>query len=595
MALIYGHNMRIEKQGKLYVAYIAFSQRQIFRNAQWFWEPRLKKWVTEDILKVLPFREFSVGEARIALEVYDQGIGKAIRESMATDSDMVIQHGSPDKELFPYQKAGVEYAHKRYDVLIADPPGLGKSSQAICTVNMMKRVKTGLIICPASLKRNWVREWKMWSIHKHLKIGVVHTKTQDKLDRKGKPMREEPARPGLLGKKIKETVDVWPEDCDVYIINKNLFERHKKALTDPIWSFLIVDESHEFCNEKNKTSQFIWGGGKGKNKIVAIAARKRIFLTGTPITTRPRNLWAFVKELDPEGLGKDWFEFHERYCGGEKTHFGYYRDGATNLEELNAKLRAAFMVRRNKKEVLKDLPPKTREIILLPNDGLARDVERELTNVRSFLNAYEEKMGLDTPKGVTTLLEDVKAKYADMEYSDIASEMSNEMILAFEEMSAARQALALAKAPLVKEHVDRLLETGEKVILFCYHKKVAEFFKKYYSNHCAFVTGSTPSNRRQDEVDKFQEDPECTVFIGNISAAGVGFTLTAASIVVFAEISYVPSELEQAEDRAWRIGQLCNVLVQHLVVDGSIDARMIEIILERIEEIERALDDKYVR
>ena len=71
--------------------------------------------------------------------------------------------------------------------------------------------------------------------------------------------------------------------------------------------------------------------------------------------------------------------------------------------------------------------------------------------------------------------------------------------------------------------------------------------------------------------------------------------MTAASVVVFAEISYVPSELEQAEDRAWRIGQRCNVLVQHLVVDGSLDARMIEIILERIEEIERALDDKYVR
>lgn len=590
--------MRIEKQGKLYVAYISFSQRQIFRNAQWFWEPRLKKWTTEDILKVLPFREFAVGEARVALEIYDQGIGKAIRESMATDSDMVIPHGSPDKELFPYQKAGVEYASKRHDVLIADPPGLGKSSQAICTVNLMKRVKTGLIICPASLKRNWVREWNMWTVHKHLRIGVVHTKTQDKLDRNGKPMREAPARAGLLGKKIKETIDVWPEDCDVYIINKNLFERHKAALTDPIWSFLIVDESHEFCNEKNKTSQYIWGSPrkvKKADKVVAIAARKRIFLTGTPITTRPKNLWAFVKELDPEGLGKDWFEFHERYCGAEKTHFGFYIDGATNLEELNAKLRAAFMVRRNKKEVLKDLPPKTREIILLPNDGLARDVERELTNVRSFLDAYEEKMGLDTPKGVQTLLEDVKAKYEDMDYADIAADMSNEMVLAFEEMSAARQALALAKAPLVKEHVDRLLESGEKVILFCYHKKVAEFFKKYYGNHCAFVTGSTPSNRRQDEVDKFQEDPECTVFIGNISAAGVGFTLTAASIVVFAEISYVPSELEQAEDRAWRIGQLCNVLVQHLVVDGSIDARMIEIILERIEEIERALDDRYVR
>ena len=96
--------MRIEKHGKLYVAYISFSQRQIFRNAQWWWEPKLKKWVTEDIIKVLPYREFAVGEARVALEIYDQGIGKAIRESMATDSDMYIPHGSPDRELFPYKR-----------------------------------------------------------------------------------------------------------------------------------------------------------------------------------------------------------------------------------------------------------------------------------------------------------------------------------------------------------------------------------------------------------------------------------------------------------------------------------------------------------
>lgn len=587
--------MQIEYLDNVFVARIKFSEREIFRRAGWFFDPRYKKWTTVDILKVLPLKEFTTGTARVKIELYDQGIGKAVRASMATDSDMDIPMPDGSRQLFPFQRAGVEYGYQKSGVLIADPPGLGKSAQSICIVNTMQKVRHGLIICPASLKKNWTREWKMWTIHKHLKIGIVTTETVDKLDKYGKPMRHPPERAGLLGKKIKVTQDVWPEDCDIHVINKELFERHEDILKDTVRDFLIIDEAHVFCNEKAKTSMHIWGGGKGKNRVYPILGKKRIFLTGTPITTRPRNLWAFVKALDPRGLGANWFDFHERYCGGEESTFGYYKDGATHLEELNVKLRAAFMVRRDKKEVLKDLPPKTREIILLPNDGLAKQVERELTQVRSFLAQYESDLGIEDVDDALDYMEDMSADLEDMTYSEIAESMENNMEIAFAEMSAARKALALAKAPLVKEHVDRLLETGEKVILFCYHKEVAAYFKKAYSNMCAFVTGATPSNRRQDQVDMFQEDPDCRVFIGNIAAAGVGFTLTAASIVVFAEISWVPSELEQAEDRAWRIGQLCNVLVQHLVIDGSIDARMIEVILERIAEIERALDAKHVR
>ncbi len=146
---------------------------------------------------------------------------------------------------------------------------------------------------------------------------------------------------------------------------------------------------------------------------------------------------------------------------------------------------------------------------------------------------------------------------------------------------------------MVVEHVNRLVRAGEKVILFCYHKEVAAHFRRSFNNH-AFVTGSTPTAQRQDEVDRFQEDPDCMVFIGNIAAAGVGYTMTASSIVVFAELSWLPNEMEQAEDRAWRIGQLNSVLVQHLVVDGSLDARMAEVLVDRMETLTNALDPQYV-
>lgn len=585
--------MQIEKSGDLFIARIKFSERDLFRQDGWYWDTRLRKWVTSDILKVRKFKDFTVGDAREAMKEFEREAGRAIDASMATDSDIFIP--LPDHQTrrpFPYQKAGVAYAISREGVLIGDGPGLGKSNMAVLTVNLMKRVRRGLIICPASLKKNWTREWRMWSIHTGLTIGIVTTITEDALDADGKPIRKPSDVPGRLGPKIKRTRDVWP-DTDIVIINKNLFERHEDALKERVWDFLIVDEAHEYCNEKAKSSGHIWGHGRGKNRVLPIMARKRIFLTGTPITKKPKNLWVFAKALDPKGLGKDWFDFHERYCGAEKTNFGYYTDGATNLQELNRKLRSSFMVRREKTEVLKELPPKTREIVLLPDDGMAKTVERELTQVRSFLAKYQKATGLKEDDNFDGLLS-VSASYEDMSYEELAGAMSNRMTLAFEEMSRARCELAIAKAPLVVEHVERILATGEKVILFCYHKEVAQAFKKAFKGRCAFVTGSTPSSKRQDQVDMFQEDEDCVVFIGNIAAAGVGFTLTAASVVVFAEVSWVPSELEQAEDRAWRIGQDCNVLVQHLVIEGSIDARMIEVILERIEQISEALDARHV-
>lgn len=587
--------MRIEKESGKFVAYIPFSMKETLRSSGWIWDAVMKKWITFKPSIAAEYFEFSVGQARRELEDYRTGLTGAVAESMASDTD--FQPNAPEGlEYLPFQKAGIEYGTKRRDVLIADPPGLGKTVQAIGLANWypakQERIRV-LIICPAYLKINWKREYEKWDT-RGLTIGIAQKVQEDKLDDNGQPCRKPSPDGKRLGAKIKHMVAIWP-DTDVVIVHDNVMPDFYQKIQDISWDIFIADECHAYTNQTSKRSSYVWGAGRGKKRIHPVTARKRIFLTGTPITKKPYNMWAFCRAFDPNGLGKSWESFVYRYCDAYKDHFGLHYDGESNLEELNFKLREAFMVRREKTEVLKELPPKRRELVVLQNEGILKQVEAEINKIGEFLNEFEKIVGAIDQEDGNSLLDGLQKLFPeDIEgkgYEEIAGLMSQEQTAAFEEMSKLRKALAIAKVPDVKSHVDKLLETENKVILFCHHTDVAAELKKHYED-AAFVTGKVTPMKRQDQVDRFQTDPECRVLIGNIAAAGVGFTMTAASTVVFAELVWLPSELEQAEDRAWRIGQNEFVLVQHLVVQGSLDSRFVEVLIERMDMIDRALSPK---
>jgi SWI/SNF-related matrix-associated actin-dependent regulator 1 of chromatin subfamily A len=153
--------------------------------------------------------------------------------------------------------------------------------------------------------------------------------------------------------------------------------------------------------------------------------------------------------------------------------------------------------------------------------------------------------------------------------------------------------MALAKVDDVVEH---LKEIDHQVVVMAHHKDVVEGIKlglEAVGKTVVTLTGDCNQAHRQNAVDTFQAN-KADVFIGTIGAAGVGITLTAASHVVFAELSWVPGDVSQAEDRCHRIGQQDSVLVQHLVVDGSLDARMAEVLVKKQKILDRALDDVQV-
>ena len=159
-------------------------------------------------------------------------------------------------------------------------------------------------------------------------------------------------------------------------------------------------------------------------------------------------------------------------------------------------------------------------------------------------------------------------------------------------MSKQRLDSALEKIDYVIEHLTEALADGRKVVCFAHHKVIVRALQEAFPGSVS-ITGETPMQQRQYAVDAFQDDAEVKLFIGNIQAAGVGLTLTAASHVVFAELDWVPGNVTQAEDRCHRIGQTDSVLVQHIVLDESLDARLAQSLVHKQNVIDSALDREH--
>ena len=587
--------MLIEYDRGLFYATVPYQNRNILRQAGWQWNPKQRRWTTPDAHKVVDFEAYCRGKALVAVRAYQSGKGAAALASKAGDADIHVP--APEGcEYLPFQKAGIAYGLMKDNVLIADPPGLGKTIQAIGIVNALDdsffedpEFPEIMIICRAELMEHWRREFDKWDV-RGLKIGIVETISTDVLDSEGNPMRTP------SGGKKKKQVDVWPdEECNVIIGGPSLLQRHDDTVKERPWDVLIVDEAEMFANPQSQRGKFFWGGGRGRERKYAIKAKKRICLTGTPIQTKPLDIWVFCKNFDPKGIGASWFDFVYRYCDAYEERFGnkshLNTTGISNLPELNIRLREAFMVRRNKEEVLGELPPKRREIIILPDDGITTRVKKEMNEISDLLAQFEADVGIDRPDTMLDAFADNLPEInGDMSFEEMADQLTPELAVTFDQIATYRKQLALAKAPMVKTHVDKLLESEEKLVLFCYHKDVANYFKQFYDNQAVFITGDVAPKKRQGLVDLFQNDNDVRLTIGTMGAAGVGYTMTAARMMVMAELDWVASVMQQAEDRIWRIGQENACLIQYPVVNRSLDAYMVETVIERIKMIDAALN-----
>ena len=410
----------------------------------------------------------------------------------------------PGHNYLPYQVEGIQFAKDKCSVLIADEMGLGKTVQAIGWLNAHPEVETCLVVCPASLKINWAREMDKWLV----------------------------------------------SPCvDVTIVNYDVLHKMDMSV---VYDVVVFDEAHYLKTHDAKRSRL----------ARCIQARNKVLLSGTPILNKPIELWHLLHILDPQAWPlKSRMAYALRYCAAYQKRIGkksvWDVSGSSNLGELR-QLLAPIMIRRLKADVLKELPPKRRQILELPAAG---DIK-----IRRMLKEWDERL-------------DYHAKVKGMK--DPVSVM-------WTEMASMRREVALAKLPMAIQIIENAVESSGQVVVFAHHHEVIDKLAEHLPS-CVVVDGRTPLKDRQLAVDHFQHH-HSKVFIGQIQAAGVGLTLTAASHVIFVELSWVPGEMSQAEDRCHRIGQTDSVLVQHLVLENSLDAKIAKALVRKQGVIERALD-----
>jgi SNF2 family DNA or RNA helicase len=517
-------------------AITSWMERDLPKQERWRWDSVLKRWYTasEDIARRLS--AYATGAAALRLNQLSPAEKASLEASHAHEApESMDMPCPPGLSYLPFQRAGIAYALNRRGTLIGDEMGLGKTVEAIGTVNMLPEARRVLIVCPASLRLNWRAEWQKW-----------HT---------GK------LRPTLLENWPRGLFD--PAAGKALIVSYDSVRKWHPMIAAQPWDVLIVDEAHMLKDEGTRRAKSLFGGTyKHREKFEPILARRKLFLTGTAIVNRATDLWPLVKALAPEGLGKSRVDFVERYSGDNR------------LPELHLRLRTQIMVRRKKDDVLKELPKKRRQIVLLDVADAEGIVQAEFQAL-SFAKAQ---------------LERARAEIAGLPHGEQVMRLRQCRSIAMSEISRVRKETAMKKLPAAIEHIHEALGNVDKLCVYGHHHDVMDTLGVEFNRIAVTLDGRTSEAGRQTAVDRFQCDRRVRLFLGSIRAAGLGITLTAASTVVFVELDWTPAAMMQSEDRLHRIGQHSPVLVQHLVIDGSIDAKMARILVGKQATMDAALD-----
>lgn len=542
----------LDVQGRYFLVKFQYDQALVHAARQLpsrRWDDTAKGWLVPvtpatamHVMEWATSRRFTVTEdAQQAIADATQIADLLYEASTSKDDPLEVIPG-----LRPFQRAGVAYALATRRCMIADEMGLGKTAQGLAFMEGLaqrgERAFPAVVVCPASLKLNWEREAGMWLPNRTTAV-------------------------------INGTNADIPDGVDIYIVNYDLFGRgalrrrndEGKIVTvyPMVEEFkylrprtIILDESHYVKNPDAHRTKAC--------KELCHGVPNRVLLTGTPVLNRPFELIAQVQIL---GLLHEVFggrrAFIDRYCEAEVTRFGMSYNGAKNLDELNRKMRSAFFIRRKKEEVLTELPPKVRSYVpmSLANEREYRRAERDL------IKWIMETDGVDAAR---------RAKAA-------------EHLVRIEKL---KQLAAAGKLAAATAWIRDFLDTGEKLVVFATHKVIISHLKDALRDDygAVVIDGSTSQRNRTAAVDRFQKDASTRVLVGNLQAAGVGLTLTAASNVAFLELGWTPAEHDQAEDRVHRIGQEDSVTAWYLLAARTIDADIVDLLDEKRKVVTAATD-----
>ncbi|KAH7731288.1 Helicase conserved C-terminal domain containing protein [Aphelenchoides avenae] len=429
---------------------------------------------------------------------------------------------------FPFQRRGIEFGVQHNGrVLLADEMGLGKSIQALGIARYFGSEWPLLIVCPSSVKGAWRKQFQRFLPC----VDNIHM--------------------------IEKGSDPIPNDRStslVVIMSYDILVNKRKDVSDYDFRVIIFDESHMLKEPKAQRT-------KAATEISKKALRV-ILLSGTPALNRPIELFSQIRLINPR-LFTSYDQFGIRYCDGRKGFRGYWDfKGASNMEELQQILTSQILIRRLKKDVLDDLPDKRREVVELQGDLL----EKHMAQLKK---AHEE-------------FSKTVAKYRD-------GRKTHESLVQFYTQTSEVKAKPVGKY-IIENYFHAEVEQ-RKVLIFAHHHVVLDVIGSMLTkNHTKYIRidGSTSSRDREAFCDQFQNDPTVLAAVLSITAAGVGITLTAASIVIFAELHWNPQLMKQAEDRAHRVGQKDSVEVKIIIARKTADDFIWRIINKKLEVLNAA-------
>ena len=439
------------------------------------------------------------------------------------------------KKLYKHQEEGIKFLLSRNGCILADDMGLGKSIQSIIAA-LECGAKKILIVAPSSTKINWEREINVFCDDTTIIDGKKWS------DAKFTIINFDILKNfhTLVDKKTKEDA----------IINRYLAEAG--------YDLCIIDEAHYLKNNDSIRGKI----------MVELAVQHNIekvwLLTGTPVANRPMDFFNLLKIIKSP-IAQNWRHYAVRYCEGRqffrtlkngKKKQIWLTDGASNLEELASKTKNVIL-RRLKTEVL-DMPDK----VITPMYH-----KLDAKGVKEYEQLWDDYL--------------LKRESEGKKNGNLQKDLVELILL--------RQFIAAQAIPYTIEMAENAIEMGRKVIIFTSFTEELEILQHHFGKLAVKHNGPMTTKSKQKSVDDFQNNDKVKVFIGNIKSAGVGITLTEGTVVIFNSFDWVTGNNEQAEDRAYRIGQNNDVNVYYQLFDNTISMRMWETLKQKQEIINTIL------
>lgn len=528
--------------------------------------------------------------------------------------DRLSKARRPDKPrtLKPHQKEAVKFLLSRKKCVLADDMGLGKTCE-VTVAAIEGNFDAVLIICPASLKTNWLEELSYYIPEREITIiGGCNDMKKDEIERylgygvgrSGKTIPE-------LQKEAKER-GKWNENRFV-IINYDILNdvyklpesRSKENVeiaynNSPMLQYIdgkktliIIDEAHRLSNIKADRYKIV-------NDLVKRGNPDSLYLvTGTPITNDPENFYNMLYLLgDP--ITDNWQYYMERYCSAIKIPKDDVerakRDRITS-EYLAKKGKSSWTeLSKDEKSVLAEIVANRCKLRTVPKDPSNLDELRDRTThlylrrTKEDLNSLPQKFYHEKYYNLTP---EQQAEYDRLwnEYEEAKkqenpdSELNKELI----EGGLYRKYLSNQMVPYTIKLTNKCLERGEKVVIACCYDEELYTLRDYFGNKCVVYNGKMSLKEKDAAKEKFMTDPNTMVFIGNIVAAGVGITLTVSRVIIYNNISWVPGDNQQFQDRVYRIGQERDVHVFYQFFHGTQYEKMWNTVLRKALVIDQVI------